>query len=434
MQLVSADWVLPVASPPIRDGAVLVSGDRILAVGPRAQLEAAVAVDVERDHFGGCTMTPGLVNAHTHLTLTALSGVVPPAPFHEWLPRLVLAMKPWEIADHAASGVIGAEQSLLSGVTVVGDIAYGAAEVSSASAAGLGGVYYWELLALHAEQVAEHLDYLRYPARPDAFGPRVVCGLSPHSPYTSGPGLLRAVRDRAAELRVPVAIHVAESAAEVQLLAEGNGPLSAVASRTAYGFTPPGTSTVAYLAQIGALRGATAVHCCHLGDGDIELLAAHARGVVTCPRSNRYLGNPPPRIGPLSAAGVSVGIGTDSAASNDDLDLRAELRALAAAEPELTADTLLAIATARGAAAIGVGDRFGALAAEMQADLAVFSASDDGDPASVVVGKHGRSAVCAVMSGGVWRVRDGSLLERDAAAAARASDAAERAREALASS
>ena len=158
-------------------------------------------------------MTPGLVNAHTHLTLTALRGVVPPMPFAEWLPRLVAAMAPWDIADHEASGVVGAEECLLSGVSVVGDIAYGAAEVASASAAGLGGVYYWELLGLRPEEIDRTLDYLRYPACREDYGRRVVCGLSPHSPYTSRTlDCCKHVHRKAAELGVPTAIHVAESA------------------------------------------------------------------------------------------------------------------------------------------------------------------------------------------------------------------------------
>jgi cytosine/adenosine deaminase-related metal-dependent hydrolase len=430
MRLISADWVLPIASEPVRDGAVLVDGDTIAAVGARNALEAATTGDVEREHFSGCVMMPGLVNAHTHLTLTALSGVVAPAPFHEWLPRLVAAMKPWDVADHEASGVIGAEESLACGVTVAGDIAYGAAEVASASCAGLGGVYYWELLGIPAEQIAEQLAYLRYPSRATAFGPRVVCGLSPHSPYTSGPGLLRAVAEKARELGVPLAIHVSESAAEVELLRDGTGPLAAVAGRTAFGFTAPGTNTASYLAGLGVLSGATAVHCCHLEDGDVALLASQARGVVTCPRSNRYLGNPPPRIAPLLAAGVVVGIGTDSSASNDDLDLMSEVRAIRLAEPDLPPSELLRLATAGGAEAIGVADRFGALAAGKQADVAVFATGTAADPAEAVVAHAGRASTRAVMAGGVWRVRDGRLLSRDGAAAARAADATARAREA----
>ena len=156
MRLIAADWVVPIAGPPIRDGALLVDGPRIAEVGPREPL-AGAHPDARIERHPGCIATPGLVNAHTHLTLTALSGVVPPLPFAEWLPRLVAALKPWEIADHEASGVIGDEQCLRAGVTVVGDIAYGAAEVASAARAGRGGVFYRELLGLPPEAVPAEL-------------------------------------------------------------------------------------------------------------------------------------------------------------------------------------------------------------------------------------------------------------------------------------
>lgn len=431
--LVSADWVLPVATPPIRDGAVLVVGERIAAVGSRDEL-AAAHPSARQEHFEGCVITPGLVNAHTHLTLSALGGVVPPQPFEVWLPRLVAALKPWDIGDHEASGVVGAEACLLAGVTVVGDIAYGAAEVASASAAGLGGVYYWELLGMPADQVSRALEELRYPARPDAYGARVTCGLSPHSPYTAGPELLRAVHTMADELGVPCAVHLAESRAELQLVRDGSGPLAATASRTALGFTPPGTTPVEYLASLGALSGVTAVHVCHATDSDLELLAGQARGAVTCPRSNRYLGNPPPSVTALLAAGLTVGVGTDSSASNSDLDLMAEIRTIRDAESNVTPATLLHMATAGGARAIGVDDRYGSLEPGKYADLVAFRVESGAEPEAVVVDSAGGETLSAVMTGGVWRARDGVLLVRNAAAAARATEARDRSLEALAKS
>ena len=432
MQLISADWVLPICTPPIRDGAVLIDGDRITAVGPRAQLHAATAADVTRVHFSECAITPGLVNAHTHLALTALHGVVPPQPFAKWLPRLVSAMKSWEAADYEASGIVGTEESLSSGVTVVGNIAYSAAEVVSASTAGLGGVYYWELLALPAEKIPARLAAMGYPANAGAFGPRVTCGLSPHSPYTGGPEFLRAMGARARESGVPLAIHVAESAAEVSLMRDGSGPLAEVAERTAHGFMPPGVSTAEYLADLGVLPGATAIHCCHVEPSDIALLAAQSRGVVTCPRSNRYLGNPVASVGSLLAAGLAVGVGTDSSASNHDLDLMSDVRSLRDSQPDLSPTVLLRLATAGGAEAIGVADRFGALSTNMQADIAVFAIGPAENPEYDVVARAGRSNTHAVMAGGLWRVRDGKPLSRDTAAARRAVDATARAREALA--
>jgi 5-methylthioadenosine/S-adenosylhomocysteine deaminase len=420
--LISADWILPIATGPIHNGAVRVVGDSVADVGTLVELAAAYPEDT-REHFAGCMITPGLVNAHTHLTLTALSGVVPPLPFVQWLPRLVAALKPWEIADHEASGVLGAEESLACGVTVVGDIAYGAAEVASASAAGLGGVYYWELLGMRAEDIKSALDALRFPEDPATYGTRVVCGLSPHSPYTAGPGLLTAVSEHARTLGVPTAVHLDESAAELQLLMDGTGPLSATAARTALGFTPPGSTPVEYLASLGALQGTTAIHLCHVTAREITLLAEQARGVVTCPRSNRYLDNPPPAIAPLLDAGLAVGIGTDSSASNHDLDLMAELRAVRDSERTLSAVTLLNMVTAGGARAIGVERHYGSLAPGKFADLVIHRVAASSEPEAALIDHAGRSTTEAVMSGGVWRVLSGDLLTRDSAAARRAADA-----------
>ncbi len=428
--LVTAPWVVPVGQPPLKLGAVLIEDDRIVEIGHVHDFIRRYP-SAEVMHFSHSVICPGLVNAHTHLTLSALHGVVASQPFAQWLPRLVAALKPWEIADHEASGIVGAEECLSCGVTVVGDIAYGAAEVARASAAGLGGVYYWELLGIDAEQVDERLAYLRYPDDAGAYGERVVCGLSPHSPYTAGPSLLRAVHDKAQSLGVPNAIHVAESSAEVDLISHGGGPLADVASRTAHGFTAPGTTTVEYLNDLGVLEGATAVHLCHATQGDIAVLAKQVRGVVSCPRSNRYLHNPAPDVTRFLEAGVTVGVGTDSSASNHDLDLMEEIRAIAAAHPRLEPSRLIEMATLGGARAIGVDDRFGTLSPGMLADLVVFTADVGEDPEGGLIRSAGRQSVRAVMSAGTWRVWDGSLLATDHDAAARAADARARSLAAL---
>lgn len=430
-RIIAADWVLPVERPPLREAGVVIEGDRIVAVSPLFHLTSAFR-GVPVEYFDGCIMTPGLVNAHTHLTLSALAGLIPPSPFEEWLPRLVTALRPWEIADHEASGIVGAIESLSSGVTVVGDIAYGAAEVTRAVALGLGGVFYWELLGMVAEQIGEHLVYLRYPDQLDAFGSRAVCGLSPHSPYTSGPGLLRAVHELAENGGVPTAIHLSESSAEVELLRDGTGPLAGTASRTAPDFRAPGTTTAVYLDYLGVLEGTTAVHACHLASEDVGLVARAVRGVVTCPRSNRYLGNPVPEVAPLLKAGIAVGIGTDSSASNDDLDLMREVRTLSAEQPELDPETLLRMATLGGAMAIGVSERFGALTPGRFADLALFAIRSDDDPARAWLESAGRGSAEAVMSSGAWRVRDGNALADEPAAVNRAALARNRSIRALA--
>jgi cytosine/adenosine deaminase-related metal-dependent hydrolase len=234
-------------------------------------------------------------------------------------------------------------------------------------------------------------------------------------------------------LAVPLAIHVAESQAEVDLLRDGSGPLAATAARTAFGFSPPGTTTVAYLDALGVLEATTAVHLCYATDADVALLGSKARGAVTCPRSNRYLSNPVPSAEKLLASGLPLGAGTDSSASNLDLDLMEEVRAIRAAEPAIPASALLEIATISGAKAIGVEERFGSLAAGRRADLALFAIDGGGDPVAAFVERAGARTLRAVMSDGAWRVTDGQLLRQDAAAAARANAARGASLEALAS-
>lgn len=428
--LVCADWVLPISRRPIRDGAVRVDQGRIVAVGKASEFDTIPGEDVRR--FPGCVLMPGLVNAHTHLALTALEGLLPSEDFADWLPEVVASVSDWRHDDYAASASLGAKKCLLAGVTVVGDIVYGPESVAAAYDNGLGGVYYWEVLGVEGDRLPAELERLEFPVLTGGeCGPRVRCGLSPHSVYTAGPGLLTAAAEAARELGAPFAIHVAESSAETQLLKNGTGPLAETAQRMAKGFEAPGTGPVTYLDRIGAIDGATAVHLGQALPTEIPRLAATVRGVVTCPRSNQYLHNSTPKVERFLHRGIPVGVGTDSAASNADLDLMSEVRALHAAEPDIPKRTLIEMATAMGAIAIGVEDRFGILEPGMQADLAIFSVGETGDAEAAVIRSAGTATASAVMTAGVWRVLDGKLTAPEAANAAAATTAAKRASRSL---
>lgn len=403
--LISATWVLPVASDPIREGAVLVEDGSIVAAGARSELDPQTPARVERRHFEGATVMPGLVNAHTHLALTDLADVVPSMPFVEWLPALVAAVRDWQIPDFEASAEHGARLLLDSGVTTVADVAYGPAEIAMAARVGLAGVFYTEILGVPARELDAELRRSRFS--PNALGDRterIRLGLSPHSPYTSGPGLLRAVHERAVSLGIPTMVHLAESAAETELVSRGTGPLAATTSRTADGFSPTATGPTSYLAELGVLGGTTVVHLGEATLEDIALLAkSGVRGAVACPRSNRYLGNRVADVPALLKRGIEVGIGTDSAASNLDLDLMSDVRALSVEHPSLNARTLVEIATMRGAQAIGMQDRCGALAPGLAADIAVFQVAEN-DPEQGVVEQAGAETLVALMAGGSWRI------------------------------
>lgn len=428
--LVSADWVVPVTHRPIRDGAVLLEGDTITAIGPLDSFtgsQAGSLVDSEQVHFPGCAIMPGLVNGHTHLSLSAMQDLLEPAAFEEWLPRLVAAMRSWTTEDFAASARLGAWHCLQAGVTVVGDIAYGPESATAAAEAGLGGVAYWEVLGITAPKLFAELERLGFPSDCGEFGPRMRCGLSPHSIYTSSPGLLDAVHRAGIDLGIPVAIHLAESAAEVRLSVHGDGPLAQTAKRVIGEFETPGATPVAYLDRLGILDGTTVVHMGETDPADIPLLAPTVRGVIACPRSNSFLGNRAAPVDRFVEAGIPVGVGTDSSASNDDLDLFEEVRALRDRFPGLGCNTLLRFATVEGAVALGEEMRFGALDAGMAADLAVFKIGDSDDPETDLVSRGGRETLQAVMTSGVWRIgasAEPALSEADRVAAQAATEKA----------
>lgn len=422
--LITADWVVPVSDEPIeRGGVLLTTGGRIAEVGPADTL-ARRHPDAQLREHPGCTVIPGLVNAHTHLAMTCLKDLIEPQPFEDWIARIPVAWRALSGDDIAASIALGTLRSIAAGVVAVGDIAYGPESISIAADTGLGGTFFWEVLGMELEDLPEALYNAEYPSDPlSGCRGRLHCGISPHAPYTSGPRLIQGTHKIAVAQGAAFAVHVAESPAEETLLAEGDGPLAELAGRLAHGFVPPGTTTVRYLDELGVLDGMLAIHCTRVTTADVLLLAKKAAGVVLCPRSNAYLRGGQAPVGHLARSGVPLGLGTDSLASNKDLDLFEEARALRTLEPSLTSGRILEIMTAEGARAIGVGDRFGALEPGRSADLAIYEVSG-ADPLEALLDSAGRSTVRAVMSAGVWRVLSGapvmgvSRIERGAHIAA----------------
>lgn len=407
--IVTADWVVPIADQPIREGAVLVRGSHIEDVGaakdligsnPRQQVRA----------FEGCSIFPGLVNAHTHLALTCLKGVVPPQPFPEWIRQIPKAYRALTSDDIAASTTYGAVLSLAAGVTVVGDITHGPEGIAIAADTGLGGAFYWEVLGATRAELPQRLAEIEFPADPAvSCRGRLRCGLSPHSVYASGPDLIRTTYAITRAQGTGFAIHAAESDAEVELVHSGSGPLAGLAARLADGFETPGVGVVRYLAQLGVLDDAVLVHGAKIIPAEIPVVARRARGLVLCPRSNAYLGNGEPAARRLHRAGMRLALGTDSLASNSDLDLLEEARALHAIEPSFAPEELLRMMTLSGAHVLGLQDEFGSLEPGKQADLIVHRLPG-ADPVGELISQGGRGTLQAVMSGGVFRVLDGGAV------------------------
>ena len=420
-----AAWVLPVAREPIRDGAVVVRGGEIVAVGPAGALRSSHPGLTERD-LGERIVAPGFVNAHCHLEWSLLDGLLPPDEFAEWLGRLLPMRRLMSPADHEAAAVHGALRALASGTTTVIDSGPTGAGAGALAASGLRGLVHLEAFGREeGEEARAAAGALggRLAELDAAVGPRGRVGISPHAPYTVGPGFWRALRERFDGEGRPWATHLAESAAEERVIAHGDGPLGDLFARADLepGRWPggDGDGPVPRLARAGALEpGLVAAHCVRLGPGDAATLAREGVGVAHCPRSNAYLRCGRAPLEELREAGVAVGLGTDSPASGGDYDLRAEARACWRAHApvmDLDDDALLRLITLDAARAAGLDASVGSLAPGRRADLVVLAPARSGGPPAAAALDPGTLVELVVVDGEIVFL-DGAPTRVDAGA------------------
>jgi len=395
----TARWIVPTPERWIENGGLVVAGGRVERVlaSPRAVARAERAGARRRaledtHEVDGAILLPGLVNAHAHLDLTGLAGRTPrgAGAFGDWI-RAVLAERARRTpAELEADVVRGAERALASGTTTIGDI----------DSTGAGP----RVLGRHALRVVQYREVLdardparstgacrearrRWPARA-----RRTEGLSPHAPFTVSDELLAACGARVREEGLPIAIHWAETPEEREYLLHGRGPLAAVLG------PPPFEGTLDRLARAGLLGRRTAlVHGNDPARGERERIARAGASLVHCPGSHRFFGRPPFPFAAWRRRGVPVALGTDSLASNDDLDPLREMALLRASDRGLEPTAVLAAATEHGARALGLGRAVGCLTPGAHADAVLVVAEGAGPPelADAVTGGGARVA-------GVW--------------------------------
>jgi cytosine/adenosine deaminase-related metal-dependent hydrolase len=374
--LYRASWVLPISSPPFRDGAVGVDGGAITYVGPAAEAgEHDRVVDL-----GRAALLPGLVNVHTHLELTAMRGLLEDLPFVEWIRTLTrLKYKVFGPEDFDASVLWGALECLRAGVTTVADTGDSGATVPGMTQAGLRGIFYQETFGpnpMDAEGSVMALSK-KVKALAEKAGPRVQVGISPHAPYTVSDRLFAMLARWAVRDGLDVAIHAAESGIETEMIRDGAGPFVEGLKARGISFRPRGVSPIQYLEGCGALEGGPLlIHAVQASAEDLEIVARRGARVAHCPRSNAKLGHGSAPLVAMRRAGIAVGLGSDSVASNNVVDPFTEMRdAVLTArarerEPNaLTAAEALDMATRGGAVALKMADRVGTLEAGKRADL-----------------------------------------------------------------
>ena len=373
----AARWVLPIDAPAIEHGEVVVEDGLVLEVRARRTPAAGC-----RD-FGEAVLLPGLVNAHSHLEYTALRGFLEDVPFFSWIRALTAAKAALSADDWLWSARLGALECAASGITTLGDNTDAGVTMQVLAESGQRGIVYQELFGIdNREPVAPIMEALKakIAAHRQYASERVGIGVSPHALYTIRPALFEVI-DASADC-LPTSIHVAESPAESMLTEQGTGPFAEMYARRGISWQVPHLSPTQYAASLGALGPLTlAVHCVHQTDADIRLVAEKNAAIIHCPKSNAKLGA---GIAPLAkwlqTDGLRIGLGTDSAVSNNMHDLWEEMRfALLLQRAHLedaeavTARDVLRLATLGGAEAMGLSDQTGSLTPGKRADLIAVS-------------------------------------------------------------
>ena len=357
------------------------SNGRIEAVGPAELVPAPPGVP--ELSFAGAALMPGLINAHTHLELTGLAGQVDEADFAAWI-RGVRHLKSKLTPEwFEAAARQGVRDGFAAGITTFLDTGDSGAAVAALVELGGAGVAYQEVFGPDPRHAGDSLEGLRSRVAelaPQTAGGRVRLGVSPHAPYTVSGPLYRGVAEFAAAAGLPMAVHLAESPAESMLVTRHEGP--GIPPIALHGLVPAAArrSPVAWLDAHGVLgKDTLCIHVVQLDQSDIQVLAARQTPIAHCPCSNARHGHGAAPLAALLAAGLRVGVGTDSVISVGVADLWAEIRA-AQRLGGLTPRQSLGLATMEGARLIGAEALVGWLGAGTFADLiAVELASGPND-------------------------------------------------------
>lgn len=408
---VRARYLFPCDGAPLHNACLTVQDGRVAEVGPA---DSANVVDL-----GQVAILPGLINPHTHLEFSKLCAPLgtPEMSFPDWIRRLIVWRNEQRTSGDSETWrnvaiQAGIRESLVAGVTTLGEIATLPIEPTDRYA-DLSGTAFLELLGLRDEaHDALIASAERFSVSCPSSYPNCA-GLSPHAPYTVSPALLERIMLLSARQRLPVAMHLAETRDELELLQDGCGPLVELLRDLGAwqpGAIPLATRPLHYLESLATAHRSLVIHGNYLVPAEIEWMARHRdrMSIVYCPRTHAYFGHDRYPLSEMLAAGVRVAVGTDSRASNPDLSMLSELRFVARTHPDVPLDKILRMGTIAAATALGRNDDVGSLTVGKRADFVVVPIGNDTpkDPHELVL----QSEACAssVFQAGVPYVPPGN--------------------------
>jgi len=381
MRIFAASYVVPISSPPITGGAVVVEEGRIAYVGPLDRLRSEYPGEVKE--FPGCVIMPGLVNAHSHLELTHFpswklrKGIdYSPRTYVDWIIQIIKIRRALTRAELEHSVMEGIRVSLECGTTSIGEIVSDRSLIPLYETTPISGRLYLEAIGQDPVRTGALLEELENTLNSFTNG-RFRPGISPHAPHTLSTGFLKSLTELADRHSIPAAIHLSESKEEESFMADSTGKIADLlypfADWNNYIPPPRRTTSAAFLEGLGVLTPRTSVvHCVHVSPDDVQIIRRCGVSAILCPRSNERLavGKAPAVL--LKKCGVPLALGTDSLASNDSLSLWDEMRFLINEFPTVfSPQEVLEMATIGSAKALKLDGEVGSLEKGKRADFLV---------------------------------------------------------------
>lgn len=387
MKILAAEYILPIAEKPIKNGAIAIEKDKIIAVGKKQNLVEQFPEAICED-FGKSAILPGFVNCHTHLELTILRGFLDEFDddFSAWLIKLTKTRRDnLTDEDIEISAMLGALEGVYAGVTCFGDIGrWGKAGLKALKKNGLRGVLFQETEFSPDNETAD-ADFEKLKEKFLALkvyeNDLVKTGISPHSPYTVSRKLFELIADYSRKNQIKTTIHASESVQEQNLMQHGEGFFADIYKKENVNWESPKCSTVEYLAKIGVLdSNPLLAHCVQVSESDINLISKSRATIAHCPKSNAKFGHGIAPFERFLDKEIAVGLGSDSMASNNTCDILEEARfatLFARARKEnsrfINSKEILEATTLGGAKALGLEKEVGTLEKGKQADVIVIS-------------------------------------------------------------
>lgn len=390
--ILSAEIVLPISGAPVYNGAILISNGKIKEIDTKERLLSKYKNE-EYLNLKDTALMPGLINLHTHLELTVLKGLInnnnmattsEKTNLINWILALIESKKRYS-RDELSSGIkIGIKEAISTGTTTIADLTTSSVFGESFYAikeAKLRGFVFVEVLNFDSSAAVAYwkdtqkvIEQIRKDENSLA-----SIGIAPHSIYSVSSKLLKIVRDYAIKEKIKMSMHVAESMEEKEFVSKSKGIIKDIYHKK---FNWNGKrdfkrypSSIEYIDKNGLLsKDLLAVHCVHLTDEDMKRLSENNTPVVLCPRSNTFIGVGIAPFDKLASMGITIGIGTDSCASNYSLNMWDEMRFAylfyrKTSRTNIKAEDIIKCGTINGAKALDISNKVGTLDIGKEADL-----------------------------------------------------------------